>query len=118
LVIIFNTFVIYSLFNQINSRILDDSFNIFKDIQKNLWFLPIEIIEFGLHAIIIQLTRGVFKVSRYGLTGYQWGIWIGFGVITFGVSIIAKFCLSKMVLLLKLHKWKRRTFLRTTSFAY
>lgn len=88
--IIFNTFVVYTLFNQLNSRILDDSFNIFTDIEKNLWFITIEFVEFGLHAIIIQFTLGVFKVSRFGLTGAQWGICIGLGAVTFLVSILCK----------------------------
>ncbi len=94
--IIFNTFVIFTLFNQINARILDDSFNILKDIEKNIWFITIELVEFGLHAAIIQISQGVFKVSRFGLTGKQWGICIGFGSITFMVSIIAKFIPDKL----------------------
>jgi len=88
--IVFNTFVIYTLFNQLNSRILDDSFNIFMDIHKNFWFICIEILEFALHAVIIQFTSSVFKVSRFGLTGQQWGICIGFGSITLVVNFIAK----------------------------
>ncbi len=89
--VIFNTFVIYTLFNQLNARVLDDTFNIFKNLHKNLWFISIFLLEFGLNAVIIQVSQGVFKVSRYGLTGKQWGICIGFGSITFLVSIIIKF---------------------------
>ena len=88
--IIFNTFVLYTLFNQLNSRVLDDSFNIFKDIHKNKWFLTIEFMEFGLHAFIIQIAQGVFKVSRFGLTGSQWGVCIGFGALTFPASFLIK----------------------------
>ena len=89
--LIFNTFVIYTLFNQINARILDDSFNIFRDIHKNLWFLCIEIVEFFLHAVLIQIGSSVFKVSYKGLTGNQWGICIGFGSLTFAVNFFIKF---------------------------
>ena len=89
--IIFNTFVIYTLFNQINARILDDTFNIFKDMQKNLWFLGIEIFEFFLHILLIQFAGSVFKVAYLGLTAKQWGICIGFGSITFLVNFICKF---------------------------
>ncbi|MFM1914269.1 MAG: hypothetical protein RIR51_2122, partial [Bacteroidota bacterium] len=89
--IIFNVFVIYTLFNQINSRVLDDSFNILVDIQKNIWFVLIEISEIGLHVVLIQLTSKIFKVSRGGLTGNQWLISFLFGMITFVVSVICKF---------------------------
>merc|ERR1719362_837871 len=89
--IIFNVFVIYTLFNQINARVLDDSFNIFGDIQKNIWFICIEILELGMHVILIQFASKIFKVSRGGLTLTQWGICILFGLTTFVVSIICKF---------------------------
>ena len=89
--IIFNTFVIYTLFNQLNSRIIDDTFNIFLDIQKNLYFIFIEIIEFGLHILLIQFSAGVFKVSRNGLTINQWGVCIGFASVTFLVNFFTKF---------------------------
>jgi magnesium-transporting ATPase (P-type) len=88
--IIFNVFVIYTLFNQINARVLDDSFNIFVDIQKNLWFVAIELLEMGLHVILIQLSGKIFKVSKGGLTGMQWLICILFGMTTFVISVICK----------------------------
>jgi len=87
---IFNVFVLYTLFNQLNSRILDDSLFLLKDLHKNIWFICIEICEFGLHALIIQISQGIFKVSRFGLTGQQWGISIGFGLITFVVNFFVK----------------------------
>lgn len=89
--IIFNVFVILTLFNQINARILDDSFNIFVDIQKNWWFVIIEMVELGMHVILIQFFSKVFKVSRGGLTANQWLICILFGLTTFVISIICKF---------------------------
>lgn len=89
--IIFNVFVIYTLFNQINARVLDDSFNIFVDIHKNIWFIVIEILELGMHVVLIQFASKVFKVCRGGLTLNQWGICILFGLTTFIVSIICKF---------------------------
>jgi calcium-translocating P-type ATPase len=88
--IIFNVFVIYTLFNQINARVLDDSFNIFVDIQKNIWFVLIELLEMGLHVLLIQLSGKIFKVSKGGLTGMQWLYCILFGMTTFVVSIICK----------------------------
>ena len=95
--IIFNVFVIYTLFNQINCRMIDDSFNIFKRMQRSLLFPLITICEMGLQAIIVELGRGVFHVANDGLTGAQWGICFGFSAITFVVSIICK--------LIPLEKW-------------
>ena len=88
--IIFNTFVLYTLFNQLNSRIIDDSFNIFLDLHRNIYFIVIEICEFGMHAILIQFSANIFKCTRGGLTSYQWGICIGFGATTFLVNIVLK----------------------------
>ena len=88
--IIFNTFVIYTLINQLNARIIDDSFNTFLDIEKNFYFIFIEIIEFGLHAVLIQVSANIFKVTRMGLTAKQWGICIGFGFISMVVNFLAK----------------------------
>jgi Ca2+ transporting ATPase len=74
--IIFNAFVLYALFNQINSRILDDSFNIFKRIHKNLLFLIIIIAEFAIQYIMVQHGGLIFKCTVGGLTTSQWLICI------------------------------------------
>ena len=88
--IIFNVFVIYTLFNQINCRMIDDSFNIFKRMNKSLLFPLITICEMGLQALIVQVGRNIFHVANDGLTGVQWGICFGFSAITFVVSILCK----------------------------
>jgi Ca2+ transporting ATPase len=91
--LIFNTFVLYTLFNQLNARVLDDSFNIFLDIQKNPLFIIIEICEFGIHAVLIQFSGSIFKCSYRGLTDYQWAICFGFASVSFIVNFILKlFC--------------------------
>ena len=100
--IIFNVFVIYTLFNQINCRMIDDSFNIFKRMNRSLLFPIITICEMGLQAIIVELGRNIFHVANDGLTGAQWGICFGFSAITFVVSIICKFiplekCIDKLL---------------------
>ena len=90
MVIIFNIFVFYTLFNQINCRVIDDSFNIFKRIQNSPFFIIITIFEMGLQVLIIFLGSSPFHIVDKGLTGIQWGICIGFSGITFVISIIAK----------------------------
>ena len=88
--IIFNVFVIYTLFNQINCRMIDDSFNILKRITRSILFPLITIFELALQVLIVTFGKSVFHVANNGLTGEQWGICIGFSAITFVVCILAK----------------------------
>ena len=88
--IVFNVFVIYTLFNQFNCRVLDDSYNIFVRINKNIFFPLIVFFELGLQIILIQFGKEAFKVSERGLTLKQWGICIGFSFITFFLNIFFK----------------------------
>ena len=87
---IFNVFVIYTLFNQINCRMIDDSFNIFKRIGRSLLFPLITLAEMALQVLIVCFGKSIFHVANNGLTGKQWGICFGFSAITFIVSIIGK----------------------------
>jgi Ca2+ transporting ATPase len=88
--LIFNVFVIYTLFNQVNCRMIDDSFNIFKRVGRSFLFIIITLVELGLQVLIVCIGKSVFHVANNGLTGEQWGICIGFSAITFVVSIIVK----------------------------
>jgi magnesium-transporting ATPase (P-type) len=88
--LIFNVFVIYTLFNQINCRMIDDSFNIFKRIGRSLLFPLITLAEMALQVLIVCFGKSIFHVANNGLTGKQWGICFGFSAITFVVSIIGK----------------------------
>ena len=69
--IIFNVFVFYSLFNQINCRVLDDSLNIFKRIKKSYLFLIITSFEIIIQIIIICFGNAFFHTSLQGLTWKQ-----------------------------------------------
>jgi len=88
--IIFNTFVVYTLFNQINSRILNDNINIFTRITHNCLFVLVTMTEMVIQYFIIQNGGNVFKVANGGLTIDQWGICIGIGSLTFIVSAVLK----------------------------
>ena len=88
--LIFNVFVIYTLFNQVNCRMIDDSFNIFKRVGRSILFIIITFVELGLQVVIVCVGKSIFHVANNGLTGEQWGICIGFSAITFVVSMIVK----------------------------
>jgi magnesium-transporting ATPase (P-type) len=89
--IIFNIFVFYTLFNQINCRVIDDSINIFVRINRSLLFPLICLLEMGLQVLIIFIGKSPFHIVNDGLSGTQWGICLGFSAITFVVSLITKF---------------------------
>jgi magnesium-transporting ATPase (P-type) len=95
--IIFNIFVFYTLFNQINCRVIDDSFNIFVRISKSSLFILICLFEMLLQIVIIFVGKSAFHVVNDGFTGEQWGICLGFSAITFIVSIFVK--------LIPIHNW-------------
>ena len=89
--IIYNVFIFYTLFNQLNCRIIDDSFNVFQRIQNSIVFIIIIFIEIILQIIIISFGDRSFNIIDKGLSPSHWGICIGFSAITFIVSIIAKY---------------------------
>ena len=88
--ILFNVFVYYTLFNQINCRVIDDSFNIFIRMNKSLLFPLICFVEMALQAVIIEFGNEALHVVERGLTLNQWGFTLLFSCITFFISIIVK----------------------------
>ena len=62
LTIIFNIFVFYTLFNQINCRVIDESFNIFKRIQRGILFPTIILVEFVLQILMVFFGNSFFIV--------------------------------------------------------
>ena len=88
--LIFNIFVFYTLFNQINCRVIDDSFNILVRITRSFLFPLICLCEIGLQVLIIYIGKSPFHIVNEGFTGEQWGICIGFSAVTFVVSFLVK----------------------------
>ena len=90
LTMVFNIFVLYTLFNQLNCRIVDGSFNIFSRIKNNKLFIFIEIFEFFVQFIIIEYWNVIFKATKNGLTLRQWGICILFSSVSLAVDFLLK----------------------------
>ena len=88
---IFNTFVFYSLFNQINSRIINNNLNIFKRILDNWMFIAVTSTEILIQFLLVQYGGLVFKCNKEGLTLSQWEWCIGLAAITFLVNFCLKF---------------------------
>ena len=88
---IFNVFVYYTLFNQINCRVIDDSFNIFARIDKGFMFLLVTFGEMFIQFLIVQFGGGVFHCVEGGLSFNQWTLSLIFASTTFIFSVIIKY---------------------------
>ena len=88
--IIFNIFVFYTLFNQFNCRVIDDSFNIFIRFGRSLLFPLICFFEMGLQAVMVEFGNEALHVVERGLSWNHWLYTLGFSFFTFIVSIICK----------------------------
>lgn len=86
--LIFNTFVWMQIFNQYNSRRLDNKYNIFEGMFSNAWFLGIQVIMIGLQILIVFVGGAAFRIEP--LNGTNWGISIGLGAGTMVWAIVLK----------------------------
>ena len=88
--LIFDVFVCYTLFNQINCRIIDDSFNTFKRISKGILFICVTSIELAIQIALSQFGYKVFHCVENGLTFYQWLICMAISLSTMIFNIFIK----------------------------
>ena len=85
--IVFNTFVWMQIFNEFNSRRLDNKFNIFEGAHRNWFFIGINCVMIGGQIMIIFVGGKAFQIVRIDAT--QWAICV----------LCAIFCLPWAVLL-------------------
>nr|XP_045625379.1 plasma membrane calcium-transporting ATPase 2-like isoform X2 [Procambarus clarkii] len=78
--IIFNVFVMMTLFNEINARKLQGEHNVFQGITNNPLFYGIWIVTFLAQIVIVQV--GGYAVSTAALTFDQWLWCVFFGLLT------------------------------------
>ena len=88
--LIFDVFVIYTLFNQVNCRIIDDSFNTFKRISKGLLFCLVTFGELIIQVLLSQFGGIVFHCVSGGLHFYQWIICVCLAISTMIFNFIIK----------------------------
>jgi magnesium-transporting ATPase (P-type) len=86
---IFDTFVIYTLFNQINCRIIDDSLNTFTRIGHAILFIIVTAFELIIQIIISQFGY-VFHCVRDRLSLKQWAFCLVFSLSTMVFNLIFK----------------------------
>eukprot|EP00736_Rhodelphis_marinus_P009795 Rmarinus@m.10054 len=87
--ILFNSFVWCQIFNEINSRKLNNEKNPFKGMFHSSLFVIIIVITVGLQVFIVEV--GGDFTSTHGLTSSQWGWCLLFGFISMPVSLLSRF---------------------------
>lgn len=85
---VFNTFVFLQIFNEINSRRLDNKLNVFSNIFKNTYFIVIFVIMVVFQAVIIQVGGEAFKTEP--LSGAQWAICIILGLLSLPFGVVVR----------------------------
>ena len=75
----FNCLIFLTIFNFFNCRVLDDSWNCFKDIWKSTFFLLIVGIIIVLQIIFLTFAGPAIRIAFWGLHPSGWALCIGFG---------------------------------------
>ena len=86
---VFNMFVFFQLFNEVNCRRIDSNLNIFIGIHRNTFFQVIMVLVLIAQAMIIEYGGVVF--SCYGLPASLWGYSILFAALTLPIGVAIRF---------------------------
>ncbi|CAF1139095.1 unnamed protein product [Adineta ricciae] len=76
---VFNAFVLMTLFNEINSRKLHGERNVFRGIFRNPFFYCIWLFCFGAQILIVTFGGRVFSCARLNIQQWAWSILFGVG---------------------------------------
>lgn len=82
--IIFNTFVMMTLFNELNARKIHGQRNIFKGILTNPIFYSIWVLTCISQVLIIQYGRVAFATKSLTLEQWMWCLFFGVGTLVWG----------------------------------
>ncbi|XP_056108515.1 plasma membrane calcium-transporting ATPase 2 isoform X3 [Rhinichthys klamathensis goyatoka] len=85
--IIFNTFVMMQLFNEINARKIHGERNVFEGIFRNPIFCSIVLGTFAIQIVIIQFGGKPFSCSPLDLEKWMWCVFLGLGELVWGQVI-------------------------------
>ena len=96
--IVFNTFVMMTLCNEINARKIHDERNVFHNIHKSPLFIGIWICTFGLQILIIQFGGLFFKTAALTFEQWLWCLFFGLGELLWG-QVLATIPTDKLVCL-------------------
>ncbi|KAL4646357.1 plasma membrane calcium-transporting ATPase 2 isoform X6 [Arapaima gigas] len=85
--IIFNTFVMMQLFNEINARKIHGERNVFDGIFRNPIFCSIVLGTFAIQIVIVQFGGKPFSCMPLELDKWMWCIFLGMGELVWGQII-------------------------------
>ncbi|XP_053461523.1 plasma membrane calcium-transporting ATPase 4 isoform X1 [Nycticebus coucang] len=87
--IVFNTFVLMQLFNEINSRKIHGEKNVFAGIYHNLIFCTVVLGTFVSQILIVEFGGKPFSCTKLNLSQWLWCLFIGIGELLWGQIISA-----------------------------
>ncbi|KAL5961994.1 Plasma membrane calcium-transporting ATPase 3 [Taenia solium] len=82
--VIFNTFVLMTLFNELNARKIHGQRNVFEGLHRNLLFVGIWVTTFVLQVIIVQFGGYAFSTHPLNVEQWLWCIFFGLGSLIWG----------------------------------
>ncbi|XP_073794584.1 plasma membrane calcium-transporting ATPase 3b isoform X1 [Danio rerio] len=85
--IIFNTFVLMQLFNEINARKIHGERNVFDGIFANPIFCSIVLGTFGVQVVIVQFGGKPFSCAPLNVEQWLWCLFVGVGELLWGQVI-------------------------------
>ncbi|KTG31995.1 hypothetical protein cypCar_00024483 [Cyprinus carpio] len=85
--IVFNTFVMMQLFNEINARKIHGERNVFEGIFNNLIFCTIVFGTFLIQIVIVQFGGKPFSCVGLNIEQWLWCVFLGFGSLLWGQII-------------------------------
>ncbi|KAM4741714.1 plasma membrane calcium-transporting ATPase 2 isoform 3-T3 [Anableps anableps] len=85
--IIFNTFVMMQLFNEINARKIHGERNVFEGIFRNPIFCSIVFGTFAVQIVIVQFGGKPFSCQPLNLEKWMWCVFLGLGELVWGQVI-------------------------------
>jgi len=87
--VLFNTFIMLQVANEVNARRIKDELNMFQGLHRSPIFLAVLAITLGLQAVIMQTPVGrFFKVIP--LNAAEWGVCFAIGLTAFPVSLATR----------------------------
>ncbi|XP_062404017.1 plasma membrane calcium-transporting ATPase 4 [Sardina pilchardus] len=85
--IVFNTFVMMQLFNEINARKIHGERNVFEGIFNNMIFCSIVFGTFVIQIVIVQFGGKPFSCVGLSMEQWLWCVFLGFGCLLWGQVI-------------------------------
>ncbi|XP_013411879.1 plasma membrane calcium-transporting ATPase 2 [Lingula anatina] len=103
--IIFNAFVMMTLFNEINSRKIHGQRNVFEGLQRNVLFIGIWITTMFFQVILVELLGFAFSTTNLEPEHWMWCLFLGIGSLLWG-QLITTLPTAKLPKRLSLGKMK------------